>query len=292
LKPFVNFKPICPEFEIGLGIPRDPIKIIKKNNKKYLIQPAKNMDISEDMNKFFKKYITKLDSIDGFILKSKSPSCGIKDVKIYPTIEKSAPIERSSGFFGGEIINFFKNLAVEDELRLQNSVLREHFLRKIFTLARFRTIKNSNTINPLINFHTKNKFLLLSYNQKEQKILGKIIANQKNELIEEIYNNYQTHLFQTFSRAARCSSNINVLQHAYGYMKKNLNLNEKKVLFNSINSFKEGRVSINVPIAIIKSWINRFDEDYLKNQTYFNPYPEELMRVESVDVCSTRDYFK
>ena len=105
LKPFVNFKPICPEFEIGLGIPRDPIKIIKKNDKKFLIQPANGRDVSEDMNKFLNKYLKKIDSIDGFILKSKSPSCGIKDVKIYPTIEKSAPLERSSGFFGGEIFS-------------------------------------------------------------------------------------------------------------------------------------------------------------------------------------------
>ena len=99
-------------------------------------------------------------------------------------------------------------------------------------------------------------------------------------------------MFNVFSRAPRCDSNINVLQHAYGYMKKELKSEEKNLLFDAIENFNQGRVAISVPISIIKSWITRFDVDYLKDQTYFDPYPEELMRVESVDVCSVRDYFK
>ena len=292
LKPFVNFLTICPEVEIGLGIPRDPIRIILDEDQKKLVQPSTKLDVTKKMKLFSDGFLSNLSEIDGFILKSKSPSCGIKEVKIYPTIEKSAPIYKDKGLFGEEVINRFSFTAIEDETRLNNSIIREHFLKRIFTFSRFRAIKSNPTINKLIKFHTENKHLLMSYNQKQLKILGNIVAQYKIISLEDIYNEYEKHLIQALSKAPRCTSNINVLQHAFGYFSKEINQEEKKMFLNSIEDFKEGRVSINVPITIIKSWIIRFQNQFLKNQTFFSPYPNELMNVESIDACSTRDYWK
>ncbi len=292
LKPFVNFKPICPEVEIGLGVPRDPIRIIFEKNEKKLVQPSTNIDITDKMDNFSKTFLSNLNFIDGFILKSKSPSCGIKDVKIYPSKEKSAPIERGKGFFGEAVIKKFPNVAFEDETRLNNSIIKDHFLKRVFVFANFKEIKSKFSINKLIEFHTNNKFLLMSYNQKQLKIMGNIIASHKKESLDDIIHDYETHLFQVFLKAPRCISNINVLLHAFGYFSKDITFKEKSLFLDSINKFKEGQVSINVPITVINSWIVRFEEEYLKNQTFFNPYPQELMSVESIDVCSARNYWK
>jgi uncharacterized protein YbbK (DUF523 family) len=151
LKPFVNFIIVCPEVEIGLGVPRDPIQIISINDKEKLIQPASRNDLTEKMIKFTDLFLSSLDEIDGFILKSRSPSCGLNDVKIYPGLVKVDPIStNNSGFFGRRVLEMFSDLAIEDECQLNDIKIRQHFLKKLFTRACFREGKNSNKIEEFV----------------------------------------------------------------------------------------------------------------------------------------------
>jgi len=147
LKPFVNFITVCPEVEIGLGIPRDPIQIVSIKGEEKLIQPASGNNLTEKMIKFTDSFLSSLDEIDGFILKSRSPSCGINDVKIYPGLEKVDPISsNNSGFFGRRVLEIFSDLAIEDDCQLNDIKIRQRFLKKLFTRACFRKGKNSNKI--------------------------------------------------------------------------------------------------------------------------------------------------
>lgn len=291
LKKFVDFKPICAEVEIGLGIPRNPIRIVEKKDKLRLIQLETKKDFTNDMINFSKKYLKNLN-IDGAILKSKSPSCGIKEVKIYPKEEKSAPIKKGKGFFGRAVITKFPYYAIEDEDRLRNYIIKDHFLKKIFLYCSFRNLKKKKSLNELINFHSQNKFLIMSYNQKQLKQLGNITANIEKKSIEKILNDYEYHLYLAFSKSPRCASNINVLNHTFGYISKNLKIEEKKLFLKSLKDFREGHIGLTVPINIMKSWIVRFDQSYLMRQTYFSPYPDDLMEVENINYCAVRDYWK
>lgn len=292
LKPFVNFKTVCPEVEIGLGIPRSPIRVVLKDKIKKLVQPETGKDFTKKMTDFTLNFLKNIENVDGFILKSRSPSCGIKDVKIYPSSNKSAPIYRESGFFGENVLKLYSSIAIEDEARLRNPAIREHFLRKIYTNSSFREVLNSNDINELIKFHTKNKFLLMSYSQKYLKKLGQIIANNKKISITELFSDYEKNLHLAFNRGARCTNNINVLQHTFGYVSENLNSDEKKMFLNILHDFREGRISLSVPLNLIKSWILRFDVDYLRNQTFFEPYPVELLDANAISICSSREYWQ
>lgn len=141
LKPYVNYVTTCPEYEIGLGIPRDPIRIVLKDNSYRLMQLNTGKDVTEKMDTFVSGYVLSLKDIDGFILKDRSPSCGIKDVKVYSSLKLSSPVKKTSGFFGKGILQNFPDTAVETETRLTNFTIREHFLVKIFTVARFRKLK-------------------------------------------------------------------------------------------------------------------------------------------------------
>ncbi|UCB59021.1 MAG: DUF1722 domain-containing protein [Thermoplasmatales archaeon] len=291
LNPYVNFIKVCPELEIGLGVPRNPIRVIENKEIIKLIQPETKKDVTNDMIRFSKKFLKNLE-IDGAILKSKSPSCGIKDVKIYPTIEKSAPLRKSKGFFGSTVIEKYPLYAIEDEDRLRNHIIKEHFLRKIFLFASFRVIKDKKSIKKLINFHSINKFLIMSYNQKELKELGNITANNEKKSIKKVLEDYEIHLKLAFSKSPRCTSNINVLQHTFGYISKDLKSKEKNLFIKSINDFRKGHIGLSVPISLMKSWIIRFDQSYLSKQTYFSPYPDELVEVENINFCAARDYWK
>ena len=292
LKPHFNFFAVCPEVEIGLGVPRSPIRIVLSNKNKELIQPESKINFTSEMKNFSEKFLKNIENIDGFILKSKSPSCGIRDVKIYPKSEKSAPIFRESGFFGEYVLKLYPNYPIEDEARFRNPAIREHFLRKIYTLTSFKKVRDSSDINKLIRFHGKNKFLLMSYSQKHLKLLGQIVANHKKISFNKLLIDYEKNLYQAFSRGTRCTNNINVLQHIFGYVSKNLNTDEKKMFLNMINDFRGGRVALSVPINLIKSWVLRFDIDYLRNQTFFEPYPIDLLDANAISICSSREYWQ
>jgi len=292
LMPYVEFIPVCPEVEIKLGVPRDPIRIVFKSSKTLLLQPSTEKDITIQMNDFSKKFLESQRNIDGFILKSRSPSCGLKEVKIYSGERQVPPIGRSAGFFGKEVLKKFPHLAIEDEGRLRNPTIREHFLRMIFTYARLRHVKKTQSLSKLIDFHTQHKFLLMAYNQRQLKILGQIIANQNNESFENIINNYETHIYFTFKKSPRCASNINVLMHSLGYFKDKISKKEKSYFLESIDMYRSGSLSLASVISIIKSWIVRFDERYLEQQRFFSPYPEKLIHAENIDSCLSREYWK
>ncbi|MGB2696677.1 MAG: DUF523 and DUF1722 domain-containing protein, partial [Candidatus Zixiibacteriota bacterium] len=194
LMPHVQFSPVCPEVEIGLGTPRNPIRLVMVNGKARLIQPVTKDDVTDKMNHFTSSFLDSLDEVDGFILKNRSPSCGIKDVKVYAGAEKGMAVRKGKGFFASSVLERFSHLAIEDEGRLTNFRIREDFLTKAFTLARFRQVKKSRSMRELVGFQTENKFLLMAYNQKEMRILGRIVANHEKKPKEEVFRNYEHHL--------------------------------------------------------------------------------------------------
>ncbi len=292
MKPHVEFLPICPEVEIGLGIPRDPIRIIEKQSKKYLVQPTTGRDVSEDMKRFTERFLISQKDIDGFLLKSQSPSCGTRDVKIYPAMTPSAAIRREAGFFGDHVLTDFPFLAIEDEMRLHNPIIREHYFMKIFTFARFRRIQQVGLLQPLLRFHTENKFLLMAYSQKELRSLGNILANQEKQPLPRVFSEYEQHLHTAFSKAPRYTSQINVLNHVFGYVSQDLKENEKKFYASLLQKFRDGQIPLSVLINLVRSWVIRFDQPYLLPQTFFQPYPDELFDTESIKASNVRDFWK
>jgi uncharacterized protein YbgA (DUF1722 family)/uncharacterized protein YbbK (DUF523 family) len=279
LKPYVSFQPVCPEVEIGLSVPREPIRIVDAGDKPRLVQPATGKDFSEKMRRFTNSFLDSLEDTDGFILKYRSPSCGMKGVKIYASAEKGAVSTPGAGFFGGAVLETFPWLAIEDEGRLRNFRLREHFLTKLLTLAPFRHLKASGSMRDAVQFHAENKFLLMAYNQKELRILGRIVANPQKRPLGEVLADYEAHLAAAFARPSRYLSNINVLMHALGFFSKKLSSGEKAFFLDSLERYRSEKVPLSVPLNLARSWVVRFGEEYLGQQTFFEPYPEALMEI-------------
>jgi uncharacterized protein YbgA (DUF1722 family)/uncharacterized protein YbbK (DUF523 family) len=279
LKPYVNYQPVCPEVEIGLGVPRDPIRIVNTGQGPRLIQPATGKDMTDRMRRFTDNFLSALADIDGFFLKYRSPSCGMKGVKVYAGPEKRAASVPGPGFFGGAVLERFLGSAIEEEGRLRNFRLREHFLTKLFALARFRKVKASKTMRDLVSFQAENKFLLMAYNQKELRILGRIVANHEKRPPRQVLDDYQEHLSRAFSRLSGHKSNINVLMHALGYFSKDLSHEEKSFFLDALQRYLVGKLPLSVPLNLVQAWIVRFENDYLGQQTFFSPYPEGLMKI-------------
>jgi uncharacterized protein YbgA (DUF1722 family)/uncharacterized protein YbbK (DUF523 family) len=277
--PFLDFQPVCPEFEIGLGVPRAPIRLVSIDEDLRLLQPATGRDVTDDMSSFARAFLDDVVEVDGFILKSRSPSCGIKDVKVYPGIGKQSAVARGAGFFGSAVLDMFPGAAIEDEGRLTNFRLREHFLTKLYTLASFRAVKAARKMGRLVSFHTENKLMLMACSQKELKILGRIVANPEHRSVDAVLADYECHLHAALRGPARYTSNINVCMHALGYFSKELSGREKGFFLDSLERYREGKVPLSVCLNLVMSWIVRFEEQYLIGQTFFQPYPKELVEI-------------
>lgn len=291
VKPFVNFITICPELEIGLGAPRDPVRLVDKDKQIKMMQLVTERDLTEKMNSFSDSFLGSLSDIDGFILKSRSPSCGTRDVKLYPGTHKVQPSGRGQGLFGGAVVSRFGHLAVEEESRLNNPRIRDHYLTKLFLLSRFRKAHQSGKMKDLVNFHSSEKFLLMAYNKKVLSILGRITANPEKKETVEVFSEYETELVKAFVRAPRYTSMINTFQHVLGFFKKQLSPGEKEHFLNMLDNYRSGIVLSASVISLLKSWTIRFDTEYLKMQTFFNPYPEKLMNIVSERPLE-KDYWK
>ena len=293
LKPYVRFVPVCPEVGIGLGVPRDPIRIVLVNGEKRLLQPATGLDFTVEMKSFSESFLDSLDAVDGYILKSGSPSSGFKNVKVYPSIEKVSSISKSPGFFGEAVLQKFPNLAIEDERRLLNPRIREHFLTKLFTLASFREVKKSGKVRDLVKFQSDNKYLFTAYNQKELRIMGKLAANQENIAFGETVKNYETHLYYALSRTPSVGANINVLLKIMGYFSHQLSKDEKSFFLSSVDKYKAGRLPLIACLSVLKAWIVRFKQEYLSSQTVLEPFPEQLAELETVfSEVNGKNYWK
>lgn len=277
LKPHVEYVQACPEVEIGLGTPRDPVLLVAgKGRDVRLIQPSRGRDLTELMGQFSRSFLDALPEVDGFVLKSASPSCAVRDSKHFSSGENNSSLGKRSGLFAQEVLRRFPDLPIEDESRLRNLHLREHFLVRIFTLARFCRVRRRPSMRGLVRLHGVHKLLLMAYNQTGMQRLERIVANAERLPAAEVVRRYQTFLRQALGRAPRRTSNVNVLMHGLGYVSQHLSLREKARFLDTLGQFAEGRVPLSTPLDILRSWLIRFEVDSLNEQVYFEPFPCEL----------------
>ena len=280
LVPHVEFVCVCPEVEIGLGTPRAPVRIVSSGDSFKLIQPSSGLDVSGKMREFSRGFLDGLEEVDGFILKNRSPSCGFTDVKVYSGPEKGASIGKTAGFFGGAVLEKFGDRAIEDEGRLKNLSIREHFLTRIFAFARFRRFRESASMHNLVRFHAANKLLLMAYSQTKLRELGRIVANADRKRMGAVLDLYGKCFREALNKSPRHASPINVLMHTLGYFKKKLSAREKRHFLGVLEAYRHGRTPLSSAVSILRSWVMRFESEYLSEQTFFNPFPEELMALD------------
>ena len=292
LKSLLHLLPVCPEMELGLGVPREPLRVAGDNRKLSLIQPATKIDLTEQMHSFCSSYLASLPEPDGFILKSKSPSCGIRDVKQYAGADSTCFQGRGSGLFAAEVLARFPHLAVEDEARLADVKIRRHFLTKLFTLARYREVKRSGTLEALRAFHSRNELLLSAYHRTLFNRLGRIMDNCEKKPPSELFADYWKMLLRVLARAPRRASFSRTLRYCLSLLSEKLSGKEKALIEGEIGKYDSGLIPLFIPLAILKSFTTRYEEGFLMKQSFFTPYPEELNPEELTELVFTEFYNK
>ena len=276
LKQFVDFSPICPEVEIGMGTPRDPIHIAKDGDRTLLPQPSTGNEFSDKMNTFSDQFISEISDVDGFLLKHASPSCGISSAKIY-SLNSPAPIGKGPGLFASKVIQNFPLHPKEEEKRLNDIFLREHFLISIFTIADYKRV---HSFDDLYKYHAKHKYLFMSYNQTLMREMGKIAANETRSELKIVLGAYYNALLRLFGKKSRYQSNINTHMHVMGYFKNMISDKEKVHFLDVLEEYRSKIIPLSAVNNILYSWILRFDNEYLRGQSFFCPFPKQLSETE------------
>jgi uncharacterized protein YbgA (DUF1722 family)/uncharacterized protein YbbK (DUF523 family) len=275
---FFTFVPVCPEVESGMTIPREAMRLEGDPASPRLMTRVSRIDKTEQMLTFCRSKLPELQKADlcGFIFKKDSPSSGLFRVKVYDA--KGMPQKSGSGLFAAAVAKQFPLLPLEEEGRLYDAGLRENFIERVFSYRRWKDfLGGSPDIGGLVAFHTSQKLLMMAHSPKHYREMGALVAHGKAIDRNELFRRYEELLMAGLTMLATAKKNTNVLQHIMGYFKKELTHTEKKELQEIISSYHDQLVPLIVPMTLLRHYINKYDQQYLKGQTYLSPHPAELM---------------
>ncbi|WP_321311812.1 DUF523 and DUF1722 domain-containing protein [Halarcobacter sp.] len=278
LSNYFEFEAYCPE-KLVFPTPRPAIRLVRSNGEVTVRTTNENEDVTNTITDISKELVKKIEDnqLCGFILKSKSPTCGMERVKIYPDKKNGQSENVGVGVFANELKNKFPYLPIEEEGRLGDPWLRENFLMQVFAYKSLHIFLDSKpSFNDLVKFHTSYKYMIYSKSHNYYKELGNIVANHEKESIEIVLEKYKKLFLEAIGQKGTIKNTYNVLLHIYGYFKKVISKEEKDEILESIEDFKNGIIPLIAVIKIIKLYTNKFDIEYLKTQIFLNPYPKDL----------------
>lgn len=274
---FVEYVPVCPEVECGFGVPRESFRLVGDPENPRLVTTRTNQDHTERMAEWAKRRVGELEKEDlcGYIFKGGSPSSGMERVKVYD--RNGVPSKVGVGLFARIFMNHFTLLPVEEEGRLHDPRLRENFIERIFALRRWRDgLKEKQSLKTLIAFHTRNKLLLLAHSPQHHRQMGKLVAAGKELPLRELYARYQDIFLEALRLKTTNKKHTNVLMHMLGYFKEQLSAAEKQEMLELIEQYRLESLPLVVPMTMMSHYVRKYDETYLKDQTYLQPHPAEL----------------
>jgi uncharacterized protein YbgA (DUF1722 family)/uncharacterized protein YbbK (DUF523 family) len=277
LGPYFEWVPVCPEVELGLGTPRESMRLERLEDGIHMIMPKSGRDLTESMTAYARARVEKLagEELCGYILKNDSPSCGMARVRVYGP--GGMPARTGRGLFAEALTLRFPSLPIEEEGRLCDPRLRENWIERVFAYRRLQSLWNSRwTIQGLIAFHTAHKLILLAHSPAAYQSLGRLVAQAKALSRHELRRRYHREFMEALSIPATRGRHTNVLQHMAGYFKRQLDEESRRELAGLIEDYKNGEVPLIVPVTLVRHYVRRLKISYLEGQTYLSPHPKEL----------------
>jgi len=276
----VEFVTVCPEVELGLGTPRETLRLEREGARGAvrLVFAKSRGDITEEMRAYSAQRVSKLrgEDLSGYVLKKNSPSCGMERVKVWGG--KGAPARDGEGIFAAALRERLPNLPIEEEGRLQDPKLRENFVERVFAYRRLRDMLDTRwKVGDLVRFHTASKLVLLAHSQVAYRELGRIVAKAKERPRAALAQEYEARFMAALAQPATTRSHTNVLQHMAGYFTKQLDAASRAELAGVITDYRHGLVPLVAPLTLVRHYVRVCDVEYLRGQHYLEPHPKELM---------------
>ena len=278
LGPFVEWVPVCPEVEVGLGVPRPSLRLIGASVNPRLVVEKTGEDLTTRMERWASRRVAGLSELGlhGYVLKRGSPSCGLLRVRVYA--DGSQPAQVGRGLFAAALTAALPTLPVEEEGRLTDAGIRENFIERVFACARWRAFAAARPrVRDLIDFHAAHKFAILAHSPPAYATLGRLVAATGPRLAADALAAYGAGLMAALAVRATRGRHVNVLEHLAGFFKRQLTDDERAELAEVIAEYRRFLVPLVVPLTLIKHHVRRLNVSYLAEQVYLTPHPRELM---------------
>ncbi|MGC3973281.1 MAG: DUF523 and DUF1722 domain-containing protein [Nitrospira sp.] len=275
---YVEWVPVCPEVEAGLGTPREAMRLVGTPQQPRLVTLKSGQDHTRALEIMAARRLDDLAGADlsGFVFKKDSPSCGVERVRTYN--EHGMPGRKGVGLFARAFLARFPLIPVEEEGRLCDPLLRENFIERVFCYRRWRDLMNSGaTRQAVVRFHTIHKYLLLAHSAPHYRQLGRLVAQVSQYRPKDLALQYGELFMQALAVRATVRKHVNVLHHILGHFTERLAAQEKAELLGVIGDYHQGLTPLIVPLTLIKHYVQIFDVEYIREQVYLNPHPKELM---------------
>jgi uncharacterized protein YbgA (DUF1722 family)/uncharacterized protein YbbK (DUF523 family) len=275
---FVEWVPVCPELESGMGVPRPAMRLVREDGALRMREITSGRDHTRRMKQYAARRVRALRSLElcGYILKKDSPSCGMTRVKVYAST--GAGKRDGTGLYASALMDAFPNLPIEEEGRLNDPRLRENFIERVFAYRRLRDLFRGRWTNGrVVAFHTAHKLQLMAHSPSGYTALGRVVAALKRTPRRAVRAEYESGFMGALAALASRGRNANVLQHAAGHLKKLLDPHSRGELADLIHDYRSGLVPLVVPMTLLRHHARRHEIDYLNGQVYLEPHPKELM---------------
>jgi uncharacterized protein YbgA (DUF1722 family)/uncharacterized protein YbbK (DUF523 family) len=274
---YAEWVPVCPELEVGMGVPREAVRLEGDVAAPRMVGVRSGADHSEAMRRFAAERVRQLATLGlhGYVLKKGSPSCGMERVRVYGT--GGMPARRGRGLFAAAFMDALPLVPVEEEGRLHDPVLRESFIERAFAYRRLQALAAAPTRGALVAFHTAHKFQLLAHSPKHYAALGRLVAEQKRKRPAALVAEYGLGFMTALAVHATTAKHVNVLQHLAGFCRAHLDARDRRELAEVIDDYRRFLVPLVVPLTLLRHHIGRHDVAYVEGQTYLSPHPKELM---------------
>lgn len=272
-----DLTPFCPEVAIGLSTPREPIRLVGRADSPRVVG-VKNpdLDVTDQLIAYANTVSETQKSLSGYILMKGSPSCGMERVKVYH--ENGMPNEAGSGAYAAQIMRNNPALPVEEEARLNDPVLRENFITRVFVYSSWQDeVMQSPSLHEVIQFHSRHKYQLMAHSYEGYKQLGRYLADEApQKKLDDVLSEYIQALMTHLKNRASRKSHTNTLMHIMGYLKRDLDSDTKQDLLEAIEQYHTSQVHLVVPLTLLKHYLKRHGSEYIQSQAYLDPYPHEL----------------
>ena len=280
---YLEFVPVCPEAELGMGIPREPVHLEGDPEAPRMLGNKTGEDWTERMNRWSRRKLKELIplGLSGYVLKRASPSCGMErvPVKVGVRPDGSGGQKRKvgAGLFAAELMRRLPLLPVEEEGRLNDPGLRENFIVRVFAYHRVQRLFTGRfKRGEVVAFHARQKYLLMAHSPRHYKELGQLVAQVKDYTSSEFRERYLRGYMEALMVHATVRKNVNVLHHLLGYLKQDLGEAEKQDILRVIENYRRGLVPLIVPLTLLNHHLKIHQVSYLLEQDYLQPAPEEL----------------
>ena len=266
--------PVCPEMEVGMGSPREPVDLVGDPRAPRMVAKDSGKDWTAVMRRYGPPRAVELHrlGLSGFVLKSASPSCGLDRVPVRG--ESGEPRGAGSGLFARALTEALPLLPVETETRLDDTPLAVNFVERVHAYREWRACACPRaSLAALMDFHADHKLTLLAHSERHLRLLGRLLAEAGNDSLEAVTARYGSAFMEALRHPATRRTNTNALQHLAGFISGRLDSERRGRLAALVDDYRLGRASLLAPLTLIRRHAVEHRIEYVLRQSFLRAHP-------------------